>query len=504
MKKSLFYLLPILFIFIVKISYAQLVTPTYSVCPGQTVEYTIDSDYYGYQELYVLNGVFVVNDSLLCNSNDSLNICTTFNSSNNKISIKWANDKNYGTIRLKQFSSFIDQDFTIVIVDAPSIRDAETIVNVGTNTFEITVREWDAADVVLIDWYSSNITFITTNVDDSGYEFGGYLDWHYTYQLTEDQSGWVKFKCKSLSNSCSEESEVVTVNITRKLNPPAISGVSTICNSQESYSISADPQSESYTWTTSSGLSIYKNGQYLSTYTGIETSVSIAPLSSNLGKGDIEVVAHSGSFLDSEKGSKNVSYNGPAPEDTYLTLLTTSGDPVSSMCEDTHYHLFIYNTGPCTTTNYTWNIPSAWTVNYTYNNMISIYTNSIPGGMIEVYANTCCGTNSKILTDYMYGGYCGGYYMTISPNPADSYVELTFEEETKTIVKNNKIKVKKNKFGELGEYRVQIIDKKGNILKNIKNESLKCGINTNDIKPGIYFLHLITEDEVFKQQIVIK
>lgn len=245
------------------------------------------------------------------------------------------------------------------------------------------------------------------------------------------------------------------------------------------------------------------NGQNLTSHTGNETTVPIRPFSGNLGKGDIKVVAHSSNYSDSDEGIKTIRYNGPAPTDVYLNLLTQYGEDAYAMCENTVYHIYVHNTGPCNTTNYTWNVPSGWTVYYTYNNMISVNSNSSPGGMVEVFANTCCGTNSKILIDYLYGEYCGGYFMTMSPNPADYYVEITFEEESETMNKEDKIKVSKNKYGELGSYRVQIIDKEGNILKEIKSNKLKSTINIRDLRTGTYFLHLITEDEIYKQQLII-
>jgi len=97
---------------------------------------------------------------------------------------------------------------------------------------------------------------------------------------------------------------------------------------------------------------------------------------------------------------KNLGVNMPLSEDLLYNLYTTGGTPVSYMCPNTHYHLYLTNNSSCTLSNYNWAVPLAWFVNYKYDNMISVYTNSSPGGLVEVSATTTCGVFTKVKTDY--------------------------------------------------------------------------------------------------------
>lgn len=105
---------------------------------------------------------------------------------------------------------------------------------------------------------------------------------------------------------------------------------------------------------------------------------------------------------------------------------------------------------------------------------------------------------------------CGGYYMmVISPNPADTYVELNFIEDSSSTleegVKQNKIKFKKkNKNGEIKDFLVQILDKYAVVRKSEQTNKLKVNIPTNDLEPGTFFIHVTIEEKTYKQQLIIK
>lgn len=108
---------------------------------------------------------------------------------------------------------------------------------------------------------------------------------------------------------------------------------------------------------------------------------------------------------------------------------------------------------------------------------------------------------------------CGMMMMTMSPNPADTYVTLSFEDETEIgmlsveTIDRNKIQVKKpkkSKKGEVGEYLIQILDKEGVIRKSVKSSAKRHTVEVNDLKPGTYFLHLTCNKEIYKQQLIIR
>lgn len=187
--------------------------------------------------------------------------------------------------------------------------------------------------------------------------------------------------------------------------------------------------------------------------------------------------------------------NMPHPEDLSYSIYTSGGTPVSYMCANTHYHIYLTNNSGCSLSNYTWSVPSAWSTNYTWSNMISVYTNSTPGGMVEVYATTCCGVYTKVKIGYLGSGYCGGYYaMSFSPNPSTGETTLTIETTSEDVV-----------FDENAEWEVEIFDQ----MQVLKEQTTKLKgkenkINTAGWKTGIYLVRLKYKDEYLQGKLVVK
>ena len=108
---------------------------------------------------------------------------------------------------------------------------------------------------------------------------------------------------------------------------------------------------------------------------------------------------------------------------------------------------------------------------------------------------------------------CGSFMMVIAPNPADTYVELSFIDIETTFDKNinqdttNYTKVKKDKTeknGGLENSLIQILDSKGTIRKTSQVNDKKVRIETQDLAPGTYYIHLLMKDKIYKQQLLIK
>ncbi len=296
-------------------------------------------------------------------------------------------------------------------------------------------------------WYVSevgdNVWISTPNDDKFWDDDGGYIQtlWHekakISFPTTADHSAiacshqdtmiskWGQYPLfKHHVNDCGYTPKTPLVYY--KLNDPVISGSSSVlCNNvQRTFSESAFTDIDlDYDWNVSS--------YYLDEVSGDGTSSYTVEGTSNIGIGTIylTVTTPSGATASAQK---SIGVNRPHYEDLELALLTTGGSPAPYMCPDTHYHIFLNNSGGCSLSNYTWSIPSGWTKNYTWNNMISVYTNSSPGGMVEVYADACNGINSKVIIDYFGSGYCGGYYsMSFSPNPTTGETTLTINSTSK-------------------------------------------------------------------------
>jgi len=73
----------------------------------------------------------------------------------------------------------------------------------------------------------------------------------------------------------------------------------------------------------------------------------------------------------------------PLSEDLPYSLYTSGGTPVSYMCPNTHYHIYLTNNSNCSLSNYTWSVPSTWSINYTLDNMISFDENAEWG--VEIF-----------------------------------------------------------------------------------------------------------------------
>ena len=201
-----------------------------------------------------------------------------------------------------------------------------------------------------------------------------------------------------------------------------LSGNSYICNSGTVITANNKPSGSTISWTTSSNLEVYSGGSTISPTFKPKYTSSI---------GDGWVQAHFTSNGKTSEGPiKEVVVNQPSTNDLDLALYTSGGTPVSYMCPNTHYHIYLNNSSGCSLSNYDWDIPSGWTQNYVYQNMISVYSGSTYGGMVEVYATTCCADNVKVITGYFGGGYCGSSYsLVLSPNPTSRETTISIEQD---------------------------------------------------------------------------
>lgn len=130
--------------------------------------------------------------------------------------------------------------------------------------------------------------------------------------------------------------------------------------------------------------------------------------------------------------------------------------------------------------------------------------------VIYVRARNECGWSYWAHKTFSVIDNCGGFFMmVIFPNPADTYVELSFIEDSTPIlrehVEKNQIKFKKkNRDSEVEEFLIQILDKNATVRKSVQTNKLKINIPTNDLEPSTYFIHVTIGVETYKQQLIIK
>jgi len=517
MKNLSVYFLFLFLAFLTKSGNGQLVTPEDEVCPGETVEYTIKSSYYGETQAYrVINGVFVMADSVYYTQGDSTAILLEVSSSNNKITIRWDDDSDYGTLRwYDQSVSWVDQDFVIGLPVAPTIQISEIEVLSGVQTFTIEVTELNASSTNLYYEKSSNIQYISRSVDDSFYEEWDILVWEYNFQINNNLNGWVKFRSQSSYPGCSSHfSNWTNINVIRKLASPDISeNNNKLCDSNQLYTISSsDPNSETFTWTTTNGLKIYKNGQYLTTYTGTETSLTLSNQSSIGVLANLKVKANAQDFADSDETVLPVWLGNPNPNDFWVEATDNYGKSTFVVCENQCYTFYLYPIYNTTQNHHRYNITD---VDFYFDFNYSVVTSGF--GWVYVCVNNideysagvvyvdACDNNIELL-DFEVEEGCGGgyYYMSYSPNPANEYLEISLTEEANVKEKQNKLKIKKNKYGDFEEYSIKILDKNGVVRKSVQSEEKNVNISTRNLEPGTYYIHLNYNKETYKQQIIIE
>jgi hypothetical protein len=508
-------------------SFAQIVLPDYEdVCPGQEIEYTIQSDYYGNDQIFtVANGVFIAPSGSYIFRGDSTCIIMNVSSSNKKFTIRWkGNTTNLGRIILNSAQT---QDFNIAIVPDPAGSGlADKNIFVGTHSFDVLL--FSISEVTYNEQRSNNISL--TNYDEDT-EFG-VRNYTYSYSITGDQPGWIAYRTynpKGIECGISH-SEWDTVHIYRKLNPPTISFSGYLmCNAeQKTVSVSSDPNAQDYTWTVSSGLKISVGQNYNSTYTTSNTSVTIKAQTTTPGAETISIKSNgSGSYVDSDTHSKEIWHGVPNPDKIIYYNVGPYYPDLEEICLDNpndgkalfdHQHADVQE--------YEWDALD-WTITQHPNDPFPLvdmqdvlitapmygYSTGDPVYFSIRGKNRCGWGEWKYPKLELEAVNCGLFMMTVSPNPADTYVNISFsdldlsaEKQTSELSSNRNIslkKVKETKNGVIDEYLVQILDKNGVIRKLVQTKTLNLNIDTRDLEPDTYFLHVTWNGELIKQQLII-
>ena len=99
--------------------------------------------------------------------------------------------------------------------------------------------------------------------------------------------------------------------------------------------------------------------------------------------------------------------------------------------------------------------------------------------------------------------------MNILPNPANAYAEINFynENEISEYQKSSPTMISINldeQTQKLGEYEIQIWHERKGLVKKLNSKDKKLQIPTNNLEEGLYFLHVIINGKVYKQQLRVK
>jgi hypothetical protein len=267
-----------------------------------------------------------------------------------------------------------------------------------------------------------------------------------------------------------------------------LSGNNAICSSNTSYSVTI-PATASVVWSKSGNLAEV-GGNTGSTYTVYATSDSGAA-------GAITATIKNSQGSTFMTRTKNIWTGRPSFTLSGSDLLTplergmvTVDYSSNDMSIDPYSYSWTYS-GPL----------SSFTGDYTKAN----YRASSQTGQGYIYfsiENPCGVTENQ-----MYYQVVDQYLMSISPNPATEYVELTFTllTETSDVTGRTKIDNKIYSLNDgLGCYQVQLWSEKGGLLKDMQSEQTKLNISTRDLPNGQYFIHLIKDGKTYKKQLLIQ
>lgn len=270
-----------------------------------------------------------------------------------------------------------------------------------------------------------------------------------------------------------------------------VTGPDFVCASNVTFSLQNAPPGATITWT----------ADRVSPSSGTGPSASFHSSCSNIGNGKVTfTISRSGL---TRQASKSYIAGGPDPNDVSLDVFLSTGQKANKnggiwvLCPNKTYHIYLINTSSCTTSNYTWILPSSLSLNYQYNNMVSVTTNSNPGGNIIVKSATCCtdcGSNVQILSDYVGRDYSCGYgYMSFTPNPTTG--ETAMELETDKLKEYDE-----NAEWEMAIYDDQMIKMQG----PIKAKGSKYIIDTSGWKNGLYIVKVKLKDKVLFGKFVVE
>jgi hypothetical protein len=322
--------------------------------------------------------------------------------------------------------------------------------------------------------------------------------------------GVVTIKANGCSIQSGPSSKNITLNLTDINNPPAISGVSPVCYSGSTFTLTNMPANSTVVWSQSSNLTTV-SGQGTTNYSVRANSTS------TMGAGWVEAL-----ITTACGNPPPLRYNiwvgrPPADINTLIWTGTRGVNPVSTNPGVTY--VFRVDQVP-NTSSYTWVLPSGFSVyggsNTTTGTTIYITTSTTPGNYtLHCQANNACGsswTNSLTINNGTGGGGndcppgvsppCkpgGPIPLRVYPNPASS--SLMIEED---LIDAEGIFEQSNDSFEIVEFRIQLLDKSGMLMRSGQSQNGKLEINTKDLPNGFYILRIMTPSGIEHRQINIK
>ncbi|GMQ27835.1 T9SS type A sorting domain-containing protein [Algoriphagus confluentis] len=330
------------------------------------------------------------------------------------------------------------------------------------------------------------------------------------------------YQIKVVANGCGvffDTGEKIVSTTSRVPIPSPISGPA-MCTSGQSYTYITSPTLASifpppslggncyyhypYRWEAPAGWSINGAGNIVDHN---ETVNIIAPAGTPSGSYIISVRGmipkpSSSDFWYSEKRNFSVQI-GPFNQ----TQVSVSGPGM--VCNGNSY-TFTANvpTGHQNGYTYNWTYPSGWTVQSTSNNTKTFFLPSSNNtyGPVRVSVNNGCGAThftgiTVMPCGYMYSS--GDFNIYPNPSHGELFVEYGGIEIKSVVPQEEQAKPQINKPRML-VFKVDVFDRSEKLVISGESKDNKVHLDTRDLQPGNYFLHIYAGDHVFREQIIIE
>ena len=191
------------------------------------------------------------------------------------------------------------------------------------------------------------------------------------------------------------------------------------------------------------------------------------------------------------------------PSATGLDIQNPYNYPNTTLMKGAQNQLIAFPSNPVSITTFEWNYNGWSHFEVGGRNFVSFVTTPASFTYKDVLLRGCntCG-NTSWYSERFYPS--GQYLMSIYPNPANEYIELTIEPTEAVQNSTGKVKIEKLDGPDgFGEYTLEIWSETGGKLKTLTSKDMCQQLSTRDLPPGKYFVHLIVDGKTYKQQLLI-
>ncbi|MCF6351902.1 MAG: S8 family peptidase [Cyclobacteriaceae bacterium] len=285
---------------------------------------------------------------------------------------------------------------------------------------------------------------------------------------------------------------------------PSISGSPIVCTSNSTLTLSALAAGTTITWSKSSNLT-YVSGQ------GTNNYVVKANSSSTSGAGWVQGTLNNTGCNPVTLPRKTVWVG--RPQDV-LGIDDIAGPDCIIIGQPAYYHGLPWPTTVPGADSYEATIFGNSTGisvrSSTYRVLVKVLTSSLtPIGFrgMEIAPKNACGYGSvtyaffDVQNSPRNCGGIGGPRLSVSPNPADSYIDI--ELSNKNVKTNTQLPVS-NYTGEIENVEITILNDKNIPVYNKLMPGKKLQINTQNLPNGFYYLRIKNGEQVYSRQIVVK